>query len=189
MYGMVNRAMESLVLEQHGAATWARIKARANVALEAFVSMRSYPDAMTYDLVGAASAELGVPVAELLVAFGEYWIRFAVANGYGELIGGLGTDLPTFIRGLDAMHARLGLSFPELRPPSFRCSDAGPASMRLHYHSERAGLQPFVFGLLRGLGARFGLAVQVALEHQKGDAGPGGEVMDHDVFSVAWTPA
>lgn len=181
MYGMVNRALEDLVLTHHGPEMWRRITAEAQVHVETFLSMQPYPDWLTYDLVAATSRVLQTPAAELLRTFGRHWIDFAATNGYGDFIGRAGTDLAVFVRGLDAMHARLALSFPELRPPSFRCVETSPGQLTLHYHSERQGLQPFVAGLLEGLGLRFGTPVTVALVQDR-ETGA-----DHDVFHVRWT--
>ena len=61
MYGLINKAVRGLVLEQFGDDVWARIRGRAGVEEEDFLSMTSYDDAVTYDLVAAASAELGHP--------------------------------------------------------------------------------------------------------------------------------
>ena len=55
MYGMVNRAVEEMVLIHYDDATWERIKAEAGVAEEEFMSHEAYPDEMTYRLVSAAA--------------------------------------------------------------------------------------------------------------------------------------
>jgi hypothetical protein len=72
-------------------------------------------------------------------------------------------NLPNF-------HKRIVLMFPHLRPPEFECTDVKAVSLRLHYHSHRRGLAPFVTGLLEGLGEMFRPPVTVKHE-QSLDAG------------------
>ncbi len=55
MYGLVNQAIEEFVLKNFDEATWENIKQKANYLQPGFISMESYDDAVTYNLVGAAS--------------------------------------------------------------------------------------------------------------------------------------
>ena len=57
MYGLVNKAIEDLVVSNFGEDKWEAIKAKAGVDVEVFVSNEAYPDDITYNLVGAASEE------------------------------------------------------------------------------------------------------------------------------------
>jgi hypothetical protein len=180
MYGLVNKAVEDLVVSRFGEPTWESIKQRAGLDLDAFVSMEAYPDDVTYKLVSAASQILDIPATAVLETFGEFWILFTAQEGYGHLLDMAGNDLPTFLNNLDQMHTRVAVSFPHLKPPSFLCTDVTPASLRLHYRTHRRGLASLVVGVLRGLGKRFGKAVQVILEQSR-DAGA-----DHDVFAVVY---
>lgn len=180
MYGMVNGAMESLIVNLHGEAVWDAICRRAGVERLPFVKLQPYSDRITYDLVAAASAELGTPAEALLHAFGRYWIDYAASHGYAHYLGGVGTDLGDYLAGLDAMHARLSLAMPALRPPGFRVLSRAGTRARLAYHSEREGLVPFVIGLIEGLGERFGTAAEITLTSPRKAAN------DPDIFEVSW---
>jgi hypothetical protein len=182
MYGLINKAVEGLVRSKFGDSTWDRIRTRAGLPDEPFLSMEQYDDRTTYDLVAAASTELGAPAEAILEEFGLYWIRYTGEAGYGELMKTAGRTLPEFLRNLDQMHTRVKLSFPNLRPPSFAVRDETPSSLTLHYYSERAGLAPLVVGLLKGLGERFKLTL--AIEHRRVEDG-----IPHDSFEVRWTEA
>lgn len=182
MYGLVNKAVEDLVCSRFGEDTWQQIQEQAGVDDVGFVSMEPYPDEVTYKLVGAASEVLGAPVAALLEAFGEHWILYTAREGYGELISMFGSTLREFLGNLDNMHTRVGLSFPQLRPPSFMVRDTGPGVLEIEYHSTREGLAPMVIGLLRGLGRSFGEAVAVEHLHGRDQGG-------FDLFRVELTAA
>jgi hypothetical protein len=80
MYGMVNQAIEAMVTERFGDNAWERVRDRAGVADPVFVTMKQYPDATTYALVGAISEETGTEVPVLLHAFGRYWVETTRGN-------------------------------------------------------------------------------------------------------------
>ena len=168
MYGLVNKAVEDLVVSGHGEEVWARIRAQAGATDIAFISMDPYPDELTFRLVGAASEVLEIPVGELLHAFGRHWMLFTAREGYAELLDASGSSFFDFVANLDGLHTRLGLAFRELRPPSFVCHQLDERTARLEYYSERAGLQPMVVGLLQGLGERFGHEIEVELVEPRG---------------------
>lgn len=181
MYGLVNKAVQDLVCSQFGEETWEAIKRRAGVDADVFVSMESYPDEVTYNLVGAASEVLGSPPADVLKAFGEYWVLYTAREGYGDVLKMAGSTFPAFVQNLDSLHARVGTSFPELRPPSFRCTEVESGSMRLHYYSSRDGLSPMVVGLLHGLGKMFNTELDVVHAVRRGEGA------DHDEFTIRWS--
>jgi hypothetical protein len=182
MYGLINKAVEDLVRNKFGDVAWERIRVRAGLPDEPFISMQQYDDKVTADLVAAASAELGAPPEAILEEFGAFWVRYTSESVYGELMKTAGRTLPEFLRNLDQMHTRIKLSFPHLRPPSFTVCDETPSGLTLRYYSERAGLAPLVVGLLKGLGARFN--VLLAIEHRRDD-----QPTPHDVFLLRWTEA
>lgn len=184
MYGMVNKAVEGLVRNQFGDEAWLRIKERAGVTEEVFLSNEGYPDHITYDLVAAASAELNLPPETILHAFGEYWILETARRGYGTLLDTTGSTLPEFLQNLPQFHSRVRLIFPNLLPPRFETSDVTDHSLILHYHSDRPGLAPFLIGLLHGLGKRLKTEVAVEQTVRKGEADA-----THDQFLVTWKNA
>lgn len=180
MYGLVNRSVEQLVTDKFGEATWDRIRERAGIDDSVFLSSEQYPDATTYALVGAASAELGLTPEQVLEAFGEHWALRTAREGYGSLLDACGKTLPDFLENLPRLHDRIVLTMPRLRPPTFATSMRTPTSIRLHYSSTREGLAPMVVGLIRGLGKMFDTAVEIV--HHAPPAGQG----VHD-FDIAWS--
>lgn len=165
MYGLVNRAIEDMTRQVGGDALWDRVRAAAELQEQTFLAMSPYPDDMTYALVAAASEVMETPVDTLLRAFGRHWITYTGREGYGALLTMGGATLPQFLRNLDAMHSRIAVAMPELRPPSFLVTELDASTIRVSYHSHRAGLAPMVVGLLEGLGEMFGSPVEVTTVH------------------------
>ncbi len=156
MYGLVNTAVADLARQVGGEPAWQDICGRAGIAPVAFVGMTDYPDELTYRLVDAASTVLGLSVEEVLTAFGRHWVRYTAQQGWGPLLQAAGGTLPEVLTGLDALHARVRLMMPALRPPSFDCQVIDETSLRLSYYSDRHGLAPMVIGIVEGLGELLG---------------------------------
>jgi hypothetical protein len=183
MYGLVNQALEDFVKKDFGNTAWNRIRDGAGICLDMFVSMDSYPDEITYKLVGSASGVLGLDASQILEAFGEHWVLYTAQAGYGEMLAMFGSDLRSFLNNLDNLHSHVGMSFPALRPPSFEVEQIeGDPGLLLHYRSERAGLAPMVVGLIKGLGKRFSQEISVRQTAHRGTD-------DHDVFRIDYVGA
>ncbi len=161
MYGLVNKAAQDFVISAHGEEVWQIIREKAGVKEMSFVSMQPYPDEITYNIVGAASAHLGADPDDILEGFGQYWIKFTMEEGYGHLLDLAGRSFPEFLNNLNNMHAHVAQSFTELKPPTFYCESIDAHTFRFEYHTERPGLVQFVKGLLLGLGERFNITVDV----------------------------
>jgi heme-NO-binding protein len=180
MYGMINLAIQEFLSERYGQPVWQSIKEQAAPSVDHFLTMEQYSDEVTRALVLKASEITGKSAEVTLDDIGEYWIGFALRSGYGELLAIIGKSLPEALNNLDNMHTRVGLIFPDLRPPSFWCTDVDDHSLVLHYQSERPGLAPMVPGLVRGLGTLLNTSVSVQHIVRREDAA------DHDQFLVTF---
>lgn len=181
MYGLVNRAIEQMVVSLHGEGGWRQVCAHAGTEADGFVAMHAYDDAVTLRLVAAVSRQTGLAPSAVLEAFGEYWILYT-ADSYGEVLQAAGRSLREFLQNLDELHGRLEPVFPGMKPPQFRVEDVAPGRYRLHYGSQRAGLAPMVLGLVRGLAQRFGQRVEVTHIHAKT------RIDEEDVFDLRELP-
>ena len=183
MYGLVNRAVEDLVKQVKGDDGWRRVCAHAQVGVEGFVAVRSYPDDVTHRLVGSVSREMSLPPEKVLESFGEYWILYTAEKGYGDLLRSAGTGVREVMGNLNEMHARIETAFPEMSLPYFFVEDIDAEVFDLVYESSRDGLAPMVVGLVKGLAARFGQRVEVEHTESRSPGSP------RDRFRVRLLPA
>lgn len=177
MYGLVNNAVKDCIAANYGAKVWAQILEKAGYSSISFKNMDSYPDEVTFSLVGAASEVLQVDAADLLIVFGRFWVMSTAREHYKSTLDFAGSDIVTFLQNLDRMHDQVAATFKNLRQPSFTTEVLEDGTLHVHYESFRDGLAPFVVGLLEGLGIYFGVDVtieQIAFKPQD----------DHDVFHV-----
>jgi hypothetical protein len=178
MHGLVNQGVHDLAIQLGGEQLWREIRAAAGIDHETFIGMETYADDVTWRLVEGASCVLGMSTSEVLHAFGRHWILYTARRGYGPIFDTMGRSLTEFLGNLDAMHARLSLSMPDLRPPSFVCEELSDGQIRLEYRSDRPGLAPMVIGLLNGLGELFELDLTVTQTVDRIDGA------DHDEFLI-----
>ena len=155
MYGLINNAMQSMIRGKYGDDQWDKIQATSGVPEDSFLTMRSYDDAITYDLVDAAAEVLGESVEACLEMFGEYWVLEIATKVYGPLMDASGDGMMEFLGNMNTLHDRITGTFLNYTPPEFEVEELGDQRYRIHYISVRKGLVPFVVGLLRGLSLRF----------------------------------
>jgi hypothetical protein len=180
MYGIVNKAIEGLVIENYGKDNWEKIKEKSGVSVDVFLSNEPYPDEYTYKLAIAAADILNTSLRNVLIAFGEYWVLKTGLQHYGSLMTSGGSHLKEFLINLPGFHSRVMLIYPNITPPEFKISHIDESSLQLHYFSQRNGLADFVYGLVQGLGKMYETEVEIILDQSK-DKGA-----DHDIFIIKW---
>ena len=181
MYGIVNRAIEELIVEKFGEEKWEEVKDKAGFKSEGFMTLKPYADELTFQLVAAASEILNIPADTLLEAFGEYWILYTAERGYGEMLNLAGDSLPAFLKNLNMLHGRVSNLMPELAPPQFECINEQENSIDLIYRSHRVGMVPMLLGLIKGLGKRFGK--EVIIEQVENNMSESSAV----IFHLTWS--
>lgn len=180
MYGIVNKAIEDLVKVNFGEEKWDAVKKRSGVQVDYFLSNEPYDDAITYQLAGAVSEEMEMPVGKVLEAFGEWWVLKTGKEKYGGLMQAGGNNLKEFLVNLPLFHNRIMLMYPKLTPPEFQISNVEENSVHVHYFSKRVGLQEFVRGLLSGLGKMYETPVAIELLESRDEG------KNHEIFKVSW---
>lgn len=180
MYGIVNKAIEDLVISNFGKEKWQSVKERSGVDIDFFISNEPYDDDITYKLAGGVSEEMNIPISEVLQIFGEWWVLKTGKEKYGGLMEAGGNTLREFLINLPILHNRIMLIYPKLTPPEFKTSDIEAQSIHIHYFSKRKGLQDFVRGLLNGLGKMYNTPVTIELIQSRDNGS------DHEVFKVNW---
>jgi hypothetical protein len=163
MYGIVNQAIQGLVVENYGQEKWDEILKRSGISETHFISDDSYEDEITFELVAAASEVLALKSEDVLEAFGKYWVLNTGYQKYGDLMKAGGNDFPEFMSNLPNFHGRIMLIYPKLCPPEFLVEHPEDKKIILHYYSARSGLTHFVFGLIHGIAEMFDQKIEMKL--------------------------
>lgn len=180
MYGIVNRAIHGLVIENFGEEAWVKIKNDSGVDIDYFLSNEPYDDSVTFKLAASASKVLNLSLKEVLIAFGEYWILNTGQKHYASLMQSGGAAAHEFLINLPHFHSRVSLIYPKLTPPEFQVKETDNNKLELHYYSSRDGLTYFVVGLLSGIGKMFNESYTINIIKNRSEG------HDHDVFELIW---
>ena len=180
MYGMINKAIRTLVIREAGEEVWEQVLVASEIDEDVYEDLEGYDDGVTFALVGATSETLGVPPGDVLEMFGVYWAVDVAPKGYGEYFNAFGDDFESFVAGLDEMHVRITKMLPSLVPPAFKIEKLGENHFKVHYESQRDGLAPLAVGMLKGVAMHFGGEADITQIEYKGTD-------DHDVFEVQFT--
>ena len=180
MYGIVNKAIEELIIRDFGVEKWEIIKQKSGVDIDFFMSHESYDDDVTYQLAGAAAEELNVTIGGILISFGEFWVLNTGKEKYGALMKTGGDNLKEFLINLPLFHNRVMVIYPKLTPPEFRITNIEESSLFVHYISKRKGLQEFVRGLLQGLSKLYHVNTSIELLESRTEG------KDHEIFKISW---
>lgn len=135
-----------------------------------YTSVGNYDDAELGAIVTALSAETGVPVPDLLHAYGSHLLHRFVALFPGFFDGQ--PDAIGFLRVLEThVHTEVRKLYAAAHPPLFTCADGDGGVLWLEYRSPR-GLWRFAQGLLEATLAHYGDRHQVgAVTDLSGGAG------------------
>lgn len=180
MYGIVNKAIEDLVIEGFGQEKWDEVKKRSKVDVDFYLNNEPYDDSHTFQLAIAASEVLSLPLDDVLFAFGEYWVLKTGKEKYGHLMEAGGENLQEFLVNLPNFHNRIMLLFPKLMPPEFKISDIEENSLKVHYFSMREGLAVFVKGLLSGLSKMYNVKTEITMLQSRNEGA------NHEIFKISW---
>lgn len=167
MYGMVNKAIKGLVIDNYSLKVWKEICEKSDFFDYEFAGLKSYPDSLTYRLVENASEILSIKQPLLLEMFGEYWITYTAEKGYGNLMQITGSNFVEFVENLNMLHERLANIMPELEPPIFETKILNKNNIELYYKSKRKGFTYMVLGLIKGLGKKFNHDVSIIITSEK----------------------
>lgn len=161
MYGLVNKAIKKVVIDQSSLNTWERVCLKSKFDEEDFVGMYPYPDELSIDLISNSAIELNLTFDELLYIIGDYWMTHTAVEGYGDMLNLAGNNFPDFLSNLNMLHHHVQNLMSELRPPHFRVKILSSDTLILTYSTQRFGLISLLLGILKGLGKRFNVSLEI----------------------------
>lgn len=124
-----------------------------------YTSVGTYRHQELLSLVSQLSRLTGIPVTDLVMAFGEYLFR-RFSESYPGVFRGI-TDPLDFLERVEGhIHVEVKKLYSDARPPSVAATRTGPDSIQLHYISDRP-LAMVAEALIRGCFTYFGSEVRI----------------------------
>jgi hypothetical protein len=168
MKGMIFTEFLDMVEGAHGMALTDRVIARAGVG-GAYTSVGNYPPGELLAMVGALSAETGVPVADLEVAFGKRIFEMFTRK-YGRFFAQAG-DSFRFLSGIENyIHVEVRKLYPDAELPQFSYPQRSDSQLVMDYRSSRP-LADFAFGLIQATIEHYREAITVTKQPLPGADG------------------
>ena len=139
MYGIINRALEELVIANFRQEKWLAVKQRSAVEADFFISNEATMTRSRRLLATAVSEEMNMPLSDaVMTAFGEWWI---VETGK-EKHGGLMDYIRPFLRRILVNPRRFWQQGYAIYPKlvnrlEFKVTDVEANSLQLHLFFEK----------------------------------------------------
>lgn len=154
MKGMVFTEFFEMVEDEFGLETAdALITATAPASQGVYTAVGNYDHAEMVDYVVQLSERSGVPVADLLHAFGRYLFTTFVKR-YARFFDGVDSAM-AFLASIESnIHVEVHKLYPDAELPRFSYPERGDDRLVMDYHSTRP-LAHFAHGLVDGCVAHF----------------------------------
>lgn len=170
MHGLINKSLQSFLVDTYGVGTWQEIAQRSGVAQrlgpDGFEAMQIYDDTLTEAVITAAAEMLRRPCESLLEDLGTYLVSHERMEALRRLLRFGGVSFTDFLYSLDDLQGRSRLAVPELLVPDLSIDEGGPGRFTLWCHGGAPGFGHVLTGILRALADDYGaLAV---LDHSDG---------------------
>lgn len=160
MKGIIFNVFNRLVEEKFGLETWdALIQETRPQSKGAYTSAGTYSDAELFAFVGALSKKTGMPVADLVKAFGEYTLH-ALARAHPIFFHH--TSLKPFLQSIHSViHVEVRKLYPDAGLPEISYEDPSPDELVMRYRSPRK-LCVLAEGLIQGAAQHFKESVSIS---------------------------
>lgn len=160
MKGIVFTMLADMVVEKFGLEVWDELLSKAEDD-GIYVSTETYPDEALIALVVAAHEKSGIPVNDLVRAFGEY--MFPIFYQKNPSFFKEGQTLKDFLLTVDqVIHVEVRKLHPGANLPEFKYVDENDAELTMIYASPRK-LCMLAEGLIAGAATHFN--TQYTLDH------------------------
>lgn len=170
MYGIVNKAVESLVIHVAGEAAWKEMTAAAGFPNLTLCDTENYSDDVTLNIALETCEYLDMNLDTLLHTLGKYWFSYTKLQGWHSHFKLAGENFIDVLHGLDSLHANVKDAMPDANMPAFAVFPH-EQGYKLEYHSTREGFAPMVIGILESLAESLEEKWQIEHIGQRSDVG------------------
>ena len=114
MHGLINRSLENFLRRTYGNGLWGAVMEEIDCGFESFEPMFVYEDALTDQVLDAASLRLEKTRADLLEDLGTFMVTHESSERVRRLLRFGGVDYEDFLHSLDELPGRARLAVQEL---------------------------------------------------------------------------
>jgi hypothetical protein len=167
MRGLINKAIQSYLIDTFGQGTWIAVTQQAQLGFDRFEAVLRYDAALTENVVQAASVVLNRPLSAILEDMGTYLVSHPRNERLRRLLRFGGTDFLDFLQSIDDLPDRARLAIPHLHMPILKVDELSAEHFVVSCDTPMSGGGHILVGLLRAIADDYGALVM--LDHRGGD--------------------
>ncbi|GIT90516.1 hypothetical protein JANAI62_00020 [Jannaschia pagri] len=172
MHGMICKSLEGYVISAHGKDVWAAIARDAEVGIDGFEAMQSYPNEVFAAAQTAAAKRLGRDRLQLMEDIGIWICTHPPLQPVRRLFRFIGTSFRDLVLSLDEVEARARMAVPELELPIFHLCQVDDVEFEVQCTWPIPGASGLLTGILRTLADEYGALAMIEIDAtQKVSAG------------------
>ena len=156
MHGLICKAIEEFVSDQHGSQAWAEVRVAAQLPFEHFESLRTYDQALAERVFNVAAASLRLDRSALFEDVGAWVCTHPRLEAVRRLIRFTGRTFVDLLYALDEMHDRACMAVPGLNLPRYRLDREGEGEFEIHSRWRIGGGAAVLTGVLRAMADDYG---------------------------------
>ena len=156
MHGLINRSIQSFVIDTYGAQSWRLATAKAEIGFENFEAMLVYDDDLSLRLLDENASTHGKNVETILEDLGTYLVSHKRFERLRRLLRFGGRDFLEFLFSLDELRDRTQLAVPDFDMPDLSVSVIGEGQFRVRCDWAVTGFAHVLIGVLRTMADDYG---------------------------------
>lgn len=161
MHGLICKAIEGFVKDQHGAGAWAAIRAQSGLAIEGFETLRIYDPDIATTVIDATAFVLGRDRDAVLEDVGHWICTHPPLEAVRRLIRFTGRTFMNLLYALDEVHDRACMAVPGLCLPRFRLDRDYAGELVIYSRWHIAGGAALLTGALRAMADDYGTLAMI----------------------------
>lgn len=156
MHGLICKAVEGFVRDQHGAAAWAEVRARAGLDFDGFETLRIYDSEVAEGMIDATAALLDRDRNAVFEDMGVWICTHPPLEAVRRLIRFTGKTFVNLLYSLDEVHDRACMAVPGLDLPRYRLETDASGQFEIFSRWRFAGAAAVLTGVLRAMADDYG---------------------------------
>lgn len=156
MHGLICKAVEGFVNDQHGPEKWSEIRAEAGIPFEGFEALRLYDRVLGERVLDATATALRRDRSALFEDVGAWVCTHPPLEAVRRLVRFTGRTFVNLLYALDEIHDRACMAVPGLSLPRYHLERDGEGEFEIYSRWHIAGGAALLTGVLRVMADDYG---------------------------------
>lgn len=156
MHGLICKAVEGFVRDQHGPEAWAAVRVRSGLSFDSFEALRMYDRDLAQGVIDATAIVLGRGRDAVLEDVGHWICTHPPLEAVRRLIRFTGKTFVNVLYALDEVHDRACMALPGIDLPRYRLAKDTSGEFEITSRWPVPGGAAVLTGVLRAMADDYG---------------------------------